>query len=212
MARSGSISEFGAGASIGALLGLIMGLSVSPVVLTVLGALAAGLLALLGFSDRSNSADEAPSKSALRVFGFGALCTLFLIVGIIFRTHDTLAPSIADQENRLSGSGLFSKPEIHQILLLKAFGLAPSSGLKSTDGLQAVEGRNIAASSAAVLFASQAEICQVMRRDQYNSISSYVQSLKDHGGNYASLANAIADQKPEDQERIAASLSDLLCK
>lgn len=212
MARSGSISEFGAGASIGALLGLIMGLSVSPVVLTVLGALAAGLLALLGFSDRPNSADEIPSRSSLRVFGFGAFCTLFLVVGIIFRTHDTLAPSIAEQQNRLSVSGLFSKPEIHQILLLKAFGLAPSSGTKSADGLQPVEGRNIAASSAAVLFASQAEICQVMRRDQYNNIASYVQSLKDHGGDYAQLANAIANQKTEDQEQVAMSLSNLLCK
>ncbi|MFI5117594.1 MAG: hypothetical protein ACHP8B_12945 [Terriglobales bacterium] len=212
MPKSQSVSEFGAGASIGALLGLIMGLSVSPVVLTVLGALAAGLLALLGFSDRSNSADAAPPRGTLRVFGFGAFCTLFVVVGIIFRTHDTLAPSIADQESRLSSSGLFSKTEIHQILLLKAFGLSQSTGTKSTDGLQAVAGRSIAASSAPVLFASQAEICQVMRRDQYNNISNYVQSLKDHGGDYASLADAIANQKPEEQEQMAASLSNLLCK
>jgi hypothetical protein len=212
MPKSESISEFGAGASIGALLGLIMGLSVSPVVLTVLGALAAGLLALLGVSNRSNPADAASSNGALRVFGFGAFCTLFLVVGIILRTHDTLAPSVADQEHRLSGSALLSKEEIHQILLLKAYGLSKSSGPKSTDGLQTVGDRNIAASSAPYLFTSQAEICQVMRRDQYNSISSYVKSLRDHGGDYASLANAIGNQKPEDQEQIAESMSDLLCK
>ena len=213
MTRVQELSEFGAGASIGALLGLIIGLSVSPVVLTVLGALATGLLALLGLKGRSESEESvARARGTLRVFGFGSFCTIFLLLGILFRTHDTLAPSLQNQVAKLSASGIFSKEEIHQILLLKAFGLSAAGKDKGTEALQVVSGRNVAGSGSPVLFASQTEVCQVIRRDQYSSISAYVDSLKNHGGDYNKLAEVIAGQKPEDQEKLAASLSDLLCK
>ena len=213
MAKTQELTEFGAGASVGALLGLIMGLSVSPVVLTVLGALATGLLALLGLKGRSDGEGSvAQPGGTLRVFGFGSFCTLFLLVGIFLRTHDVLAPSIPDQQAKLAATGVFSKDEIHQILLLKTFGLAVSGENKGSAGLQVVNGRNLAGSGAPVLFASQTEVCQVIRRDQYRSISAYVDSLKNHGGEYNNLAAVIANQKPEDQEQLAASLSNLLCK
>jgi hypothetical protein len=214
MPRYRAALEFAAGASIGMLLGIVMGLSASPVVSTVLGALAAGLLGLLGITARSgkNGNDEGPTTGALRIFGFGLFCAIFLVIGILLRTHDTLAPSLATQEQDLSSSRLLSKPEVHQILLLKAFGLTQPNDKNGSGALTPVAGKNVSATSAAVLFASSAEMCQVMRRDQYDNLSSYLGSLQDHGGEYANLANAISHASSADQEQIASALSKLLCK
>ena len=212
MPKHQALQEFGAGASIGMLLGLIMGLSASPVVMTVLGALAAGLLGLLGVTAHSKSANhEAASTGALRVFGFGLFCAVFLVIGILWRTHNTLAPSLTAQEKELSASSSLTKAEVHQILLLKAFGLTPATGTKDSTALTPVPGKNVAATSASVLFTGQGDVCQVMRRDQYNSLSSYLGSLRDHGGEFSNLADAISRAPADDQEAIATALSKLLC-
>jgi hypothetical protein len=213
MAKYQSLQEFGAGASIGMLLGLIMGLSASPVVMTVLGALAAGLLGLLGITTRHGKSanGEAPTAGGLRIFGFGLFCAGFLVIGILLRTHNALAPSLAAQEQELSASGSLSKSEIHQILLLKAFGLAQGTDKKESAALAPVPGKNVAATSASVLFAGQSDVCQVLRRDQYNSLASYLGSLRDHGGEFSNLADAISRAPTSDQEAIATALSKLLC-
>jgi hypothetical protein len=212
MKANGS-AEFAAGASIGSLLGLIMGLSVSPVVHTVLGALAAGLLALLGIRGKAhNDIAGSQGSTVLRIFGFGSFCTIFLLLGIFFRTHDTLAPSLRSQQEKLAAPGLLNQDEIHQIILLKAFGLSSTGKGGDTTALQPVNERNIAGAGAAVLFASQAQVCNVLRRDQYSNLSAYLDALRSHGGDYSSLATVVANQKPEDQEQLATTLSNLLCK
>ncbi len=207
--------QFGAGAGIGMLLGLIMGLSATPIVSTVLGAIAAGLLGLLGVGGRSSSQGSDDSRlhhGALRILGFGFACSVFVVVGILLRTHDALAPSLKVQEQELRSSGTLSKSDVRAILLLKAFGLREKSAGNGSGNLAVNGGKSIAGDTAPVLFVSPQDVCTVLRRDQYEDISSYVRSLQAHGGDFAKLGKAIDLASPEDQEKIASSLSDLLCK
>lgn len=157
MSKNDAAQEFGAGASIGMLIGLIMGLSASPVVSTVLGALAAGLLGILGINAGGSKEDNNTTRSrgAVRVLGFGFFCATFVLVGILLRTHNTLAPSLAAQDQELASSSSLSKAEQHQILLLKAFGLTVAGGEKDSGSLRPAGDRNVAGSSAPVLFASR---------------------------------------------------------
>ncbi|MGO8719854.1 MAG: hypothetical protein ACLQMO_11640, partial [Acidobacteriaceae bacterium] len=87
------ILEFAAGAAIGLLVGLIAGLSISPVTQTVLGSLSAGLLILLGLKQSKESTQEA--AHTIRILGFGLSCSIALILGVFLRTHSTLSPDLA---------------------------------------------------------------------------------------------------------------------
>jgi hypothetical protein len=194
-------TEFGAGAGIGTLLGLIMGLSASPVVSTVLGALSGGLLVLLGLASRPDGAGE--SKGELRVLGFGFFCSVFLVVGIFLRTHDVLAPSFAAEERTLSASSTLTKSEIHQILLLKALGL--SADKEGT--VQSVRGP-----ASPYLFAGRGDVCQVLRRDLYSDPAGYLEALQAHGSDFEKLADSIKRLPTQEQDALATSLSNLLCK
>jgi len=206
--------EFGAGASVGTLVGLIVGLSASAVVSTVLGAISAGLLGLLGMSKSSSNAQPdggSRSLATFRILGFGAFCSLFLLVGILLRTHDVLAPSLESQNQELAKSNIFSRAEIQQILLLKQFGLAPAANDPSALRISNPKNPSGTGVSTGILFAGNTEICNVIRRDQYASPAAYVEGLKAHGGEFANLANIIGRQSVQDQEAFATTLSKLLC-
>ena len=68
--------------------GVIMGLSVTPTVTIVLGALTAILAAILGLNDLSFS-----NAKAVRIGSFGFACVLGILAGMYIRTHGTLSPS-----------------------------------------------------------------------------------------------------------------------
>ena len=205
--------NFAAGAAIGTLLGLITGLSASAVVSTILGVLAAGLLALLGLNQNSQATTDQTSvpHSVLRVFGFGTFCSVFLVTGILLRTHDVLAPSLTDQAHKLNKGNVLTGAEVHQVLLLKAFGLTAKPE-KAGSALEPASNKTVAAATAGYLFASQSEICEVLRRDQYKDAKAYLEGLRAHGEEYASLANALARTSPTDQDELSAALSKLVCK
>jgi hypothetical protein len=105
-----------------------MGLSISPVVATVLAALGTSLLALLGLKDSSSGGAQAQANS-LRVLGFGVFAVVCVSVGLTIRTHSWLSPSPASQRAVLKEAGL-SDGEIHRILLARELG---SSEIGSND-------------------------------------------------------------------------------
>jgi hypothetical protein len=90
-----------AGAGIGLLLGLLVGLSSSHVVATVVGAVAGGLLILLGFNSSKDDSSATPPATAWRLAGFGFACSLALIVSVWIRAHHSLSPPVKDQVKEL---------------------------------------------------------------------------------------------------------------
>jgi hypothetical protein len=106
--------SFYSGAGIGILFGVIMGLSVSPTVAIVLGALTAILAAILGLNDLSFS-----NAKAVRIGSFGFACVLGILAGLYIRTHDTLSPSsevLMAEYQRLG----FSDEQAREFIAIKA--------------------------------------------------------------------------------------------
>jgi hypothetical protein len=197
------VPEFAAGAAIGLLVGLIAGLSISPVTQMVLGSLSAGLLVLLGLKKEND-----PSQArihALRVLGFGLVCATSLVAGIFVRTHFTLSPDLASQKQRLTDAKVFTPDQITQILLLTNFGIhsdgqttnfqggtAPENNVaedKKSKGEQARPGgpndplpktdydHSAALVSAGFLRAGSKQFCDLARRSQFRDLKSYLDQV-----------------------------------
>ena len=117
MSRIEVVIALGAGVGVGAVVGIIMGLSASPVVGTVLGALSAGLLVLLGLNNRPSDA-----LSSLRVAAFGIACMAAILLGIAVRTHSWLSPNVHEEVARWTSAG-FSPQQAQQLVLFERTGI-----------------------------------------------------------------------------------------
>ena len=103
-ADSASASEGGfifnvlTGASLGGLVGLLIGLSASPIVASASAAILALLVTFFGFGGTVGALQ--PKVSAARVLGFGILMSAGLIGGIVLRAEGTLGPSFKQRVGR----------------------------------------------------------------------------------------------------------------
>jgi len=228
--------EFAAGAAIGSLVGFIAGLSISPVVATILGALSTSLLVLLGFKE---SKDPTTAVSlAIRVLGFGLFCSISLISGILFRTYGVLSPPLTVQKQHLTVVQVFSPAEIDKILLLTNYGLQPSPAdpasdphINSQDDKPAADKKvepnekeckdkkantdseqsqpvTAALASGGLLRAGSARFCDAARREKFKTVDEYVKELRRWD---TKLAVFIESIPPESQDQVARSLSKSIC-
>ena len=202
-----------AGGSIGALLGLCMGLSVSPVVATVLAGLATSLLALLGLKDSPAQAHP----NTLRVFGFGLFAILALATGLLIRTHSWLSPSLAAQRTELKEAG-FPDADIRMILLARELG--GSSNANKEEKSKGAEdkseahpsGSTLSSAIPSVLFASSPEECQKLDPQQFEDVNSFLASLKNRKGKYAKLAAALEKLDPAARKATAQAFYEFSCQ
>lgn len=80
------------GLGIGSFLGLLLGLSVSPVVSGVIGTISSLLAILVGLNEKFLD----PIKS-LRIGSFGLFSVIGILVGLYIRANNPFAPSLADK-------------------------------------------------------------------------------------------------------------------
>ena len=100
------LGQLFAGVGLGLLVGVLVGLSSSPVVSVVVGALASGMVTLLGFVRSSKDGEAGSSEgSVIRLGGFGVACAAAVLFGLFIRTHNWLSPSIADQVVEVQRAG-----------------------------------------------------------------------------------------------------------
>ena len=119
----------------GLLLGLIMGLSVSPTTKIVLGVIAAGLGTFLGF-DKSAfkgtpAAENQPSRSSflreLRVGSFGFAVVAGILLGMTIRTNELLSPTIVESVERWTDAG-YHPTVARQFVALERLRIDPKTG------------------------------------------------------------------------------------
>ena len=134
-----------AGCSFGLLLGVMVGMSKSPVVGTVLGALCTVVVAVLGAAPRAQEKDRAFGDPAW-ITSFAFTCLLGLFAGVYVRTHDLLSPRLEERVAQLRELGIDDK-EIASVLV-KTFQETTSLALKLPN-----DGQASAAAQASVLFA-----------------------------------------------------------
>jgi hypothetical protein len=109
------------GTGIGLLIGVLMGISVTPTVAVIIGALASGLAILLGLND-----EHFNNAKAVRIGGFGFACVLGIYFGLYARTHQMLSPepvpppSLAEQKAEYVAMG-FSEREALDFIAFSRF-------------------------------------------------------------------------------------------
>ncbi len=234
MTKSRGFIEFAAGAAIGLLVGFIAGLSISPVVATILGALSTSLLVLLGFKESKDPITAV--AHAIRVLGFGLFCSISLIAGVLFRTYGVLSPPLEAQKQHLAK--VFSPAEIDQILLLTNYGLRPSADHASSaptidsqdkkpvpdkkvvpderEGkdkkpkadLEQSQSETAALASSGSLRAGSPQFCDAARREKFKTVDEYVKELRRWD---TKLAGFIESIPPDSRDQVARSLSKSLC-
>lgn len=209
-----------AGGSIGALLGFSMGLSSSPVVSTVLAAIGAALLALLGLR---GSTPDLPGSSltrtnALTVLGFGVFAALGIVGGLLVRTHDLLSPSLVQQRNELKEAG-FSDEEAHTILLYRQYGPALATNLDKRSN-PVVPPKTSEPSPSGVnpltketlLFAMTADECLKLDPSQYADMPAFIESLRSRKGKYEKLAGIFSQLSKTESRASAQGFFEFLCR
>lgn len=222
-----------AGVGVGALLGLVMGLSTSPVTSTILGSISAALLVLLGLSGTTQSGETAYQRS-VTVAAFGLSCTIMLAIGVYFRTHSVLALSLTEQDRQLQS--VFSDPsERRRILLFQNYGLLAQNGNQIMPGATpsfaeqdsksppAAKGRGVeerpssdqsvrstgSSPAAGFLRNGIADRCSYSQRKKFASLQAYLLFLRRVDPQLAGLIEA---QPSQSQDPFSFAISDYLCR
>lgn len=111
-----------AGVALGALTGLLIGLSSSAVVGSVIGALTALLAGFFGLRELKSEDREQRPGYLYRIMAFAFACLLLVTGGLYLRTHDSLSPTPKEQVDELKLAG-FSKDQALQITAWQRYGV-----------------------------------------------------------------------------------------
>jgi hypothetical protein len=182
---------------------------------TILGALSASLLILLGL--KSSKGSQGSQNHDARVFGFGLFCSISLLVGISLRTHRMLAPPLEAQRDRLKSLEVFTPDEVSQILMATNFGLqrtsAPDNENAAPKNAKGKDLPNLRAANgdvenAGLLRSGSVEVCQIGRRELFRDLDAYLAELHRID---PKLAHLIEIAPASYQDDLSKSLSKYLC-
>ncbi|HEY5738779.1 MAG TPA: hypothetical protein VIW27_03580 [Gammaproteobacteria bacterium] len=129
------LSVLFAGLGMGLLIGLIMGLSISPTTKIVMGVLAAGLGAFLGFDQRAFKASSSDNPQAgrsdllreLRVGSFAFAVIAGILLGMTIRTNELLLPTISESVKKWTDAG-YTVEVARQFVALERLRIDPKTG------------------------------------------------------------------------------------
>lgn len=205
-------SQLFAGVGLGLLVGILVGLSSSPVVSVVVGALAAGMVTLLGFTRSSTGGEPSYSEgSTIRLGGFGVACAAAVILGLFIRTHNWASPSIAEQVSDVQKAG-YSGEEARRWVAYKNIGAILQPGSSSGSNSQSPPNRGAELVAGSVLFSgADSGECQHFDTNRYKDAPEHLYSLRQSGGKYAEYAEKISTLDAAQQKAVLDSLRLLFC-
>ncbi len=192
---------------IGLLIGILLGLSASPVVGLVVGAVSALLASLTGLKVPKNNKElvnlveinlEQQKLIGIRAGFFGLTCVVGIFIGIFLRTHNILSPpeyTLKQQFEELTSIG-FNPKEAREILVHR--------GLNSESPV----------TQNTVLFSSNLEGCEKIAIDRFETVSSainYYSSINQNS--LVSIATVVNQQIIEEERKkdIMRSITEALC-
>ncbi len=207
------LGQLFAGCGLGLLVGVLVGLSSSPVVSALIGALAAGMVTLLGFNRPTKEGDPPYAEgSVLRLGTFGISCAVAVLLGLYIRTHNWLSPTISDQIAEIQKAG-YSVEDARKWVAIRNIGAALGPAAASAAaGEKPGAGTGAPAVAGSVLFsgANQGQ-CQYFDTNRYKDTQEHLYSLRQMGGIYAEYADKISSMDPTQQKTVLNSLRLLFC-
>jgi len=202
-----------AGAGIGMLVGIATSFSSAPVTAVVVGAISAGLLVLLGFQKGDASAENAAPTDAgavARVAAFGIACSVALVAGLVVRTHDLLAPTPAQTQQKWKDAG-FTDEQARQIALYEKSGLTLNKGT-GKEGDFAANRSTSAGTESTLLFATRSgSPCPYFDKNNYATTGDMLQAMELQGGALQKFAVSTEKLSAGERDDVVNSVGGLLC-
>lgn len=214
-------SQIFSSVGIGLLIGILLGLSASPVAGLVLASVTALLASLIvaktPIKPGEQSAAERISQYQLELIGvragvFGLICVVGIFIGIYMRTHNVLTPpepTLKQRVKELTDIG-FSAKEAREVVVTRITNTefsAKKINEKPTASINAL--------NKTILFAIDSEICEkidVRRFKNITSVIEYYQAIKLNS--LVKIATSI-DQHVNDEKAkmdIMGSILEVLCE
>lgn len=116
------INEILAGISMGALVGVVIGLSATEVTGIILGALTSLLVSFFGLKPKSGNGNG----NLLIISSFCISCAMCVLIGLYMRVNNVLSQSIDSDLGFYKKAG-FTTEEIKDVILLTRFGIVPNT-------------------------------------------------------------------------------------
>ena len=197
----------------GVLVGALVGLSVSPVVGTILGGLAALLVAFLGLNEEKTppgaAADPAHARRAqgrsIRAGAFGLTCAVAVVLGIVIRTHGLLSVPVDRQVATWEAAG-FTRSDAQHLVAYRELGILPPGRTAAADTALAPK----AATSGLFTGALSGE-CSQLERERHRDLGEELNAYGRAGGRWAALAAALRTVPPARQREILDAAWSLAC-
>jgi hypothetical protein len=188
------VEQIFAGVGLGVLTGLLVGLSASPVVASVVGAIAAGIVTLLGLAPGDGSRKMFAPGSTVRLGTFGLACALATLLGLYIRTHELLSPTPDQQIASLRKAGL-NQEQATQWVLAKFFEPSGKVGVGSS-----------------VLFSGTGvDECQEFDPARYKDAREQLAHFQSIGGHYSAFATGIRSLSDSDKSIVLKGVRLLFC-
>jgi hypothetical protein len=199
-----------AGIGLGLLVGILVGLSSSPVVSVVIGAIAGGMVTLLGFAPAAKEGDASFLQgSAIRLGSFGVACAVAVVLGLFIRTHNWASPSIAEQVSEVQKAG-YSSEDARKWVAYKNVGMILASSSAGSAQSSASSGTGPVAGSVLFSGADSGE-CQHFDTSRYKDTAEQLYALRQLGGKYAEYSQKISTLDASQQKMVLDSLRLLIC-
>jgi hypothetical protein len=200
-----------AGGGLGLCVGVLIGMTTTPVVGTVIGALTALFATIFGDQiGRSTGAGAAPDPAGFaRIGAFGALCTVGALVGVSIRAHNVLGETPAVQVAGLEAAG-FSKPIALQLYMYRTFGLVQTDDLHVRPATNAPPPVNVNQSSLSAGPAAS-ECRQYAPTEYHNDPANISSAWRKAGGAWAAVADAVQGAPADKQLAMAHAAWSLAC-
>jgi len=212
---SGLATQILSGVGLGLLLGMIAGLSVSPVVQVILGALVTVVTGFLGL--QAAPADGAASGvlgnlkiNEVRIGSFAFACVAGILCGLFIRSNAPFT-SITHDVKKWTDAG-YSEPEARQNVAFQLLGFKPAD--------KEIVAGDLQKASASGLFAAHGDkfsLCdtlnpKTLNNDPQQSLAMLNQYSSVYDGKLAPLAAEIQKLSPRDQEKLLEANWGVICE
>lgn len=194
-----------AGVSIGALTGALVGLSVSQVVGSVVG----GLVALLGtFIGMRSDGDSQPlgQVSRVRIIAFSVGALLGIAGGVLARTHDVLAPTVASRIDKWRDAGV-DRTVAQGLVVYERLGLVPKGWTESEK-----DGTPKGSGSTALFSAEVKGACDDLSARAIPEPTNRLVAFLAVGGRWAEVATALQQTPADVQSAVLEATWRLVCE
>lgn len=216
MATIGNHSAFAevfSGLGLGLLVGVIVGLSVSPVVVIILGSLVSLLAAFLGIQEEE-SAKAASEKllsrfkmNRLRTGSLGFACVGGILLGLFIRSHELFSVPVKEQMEKWTSAG-YTKEEARQLVAFQKLGIKP-------EAREVIAGETQKAYSSSLFSNSiDASLCEDLAMEKYGNDASKVLAAyrRTNNAKLARLADQIENHVPAERRgAIIQAIWEVIC-